>query len=61
MLIDKIMDERKDKKSLKEKQAQAAKQRPENMTDAEWQAYVKKKAIDDVRKAGERLAEARGG
>lgn len=58
ILIDKIMDEEyeRKKKSLNQKKAEAMKEKPENVSDEEWREYIKKKAIDDMRKAGAKLA-----
>jgi len=58
MLIDKIMDEDlKRRKSLKEKQVEAVKGAPGKMSDEEWQSYVKKKKIEEMRAAGAKLAQ----
>jgi len=61
MLIDKIMDEDlKRRKSLKDRQSEAVKGSPEKMSDDEWQNYVKKKKIEEMRAAGAKLAQKCG-
>lgn len=58
MLIDKIMDEDlKRRKSLKDRQSETVKGTPEKMSDEEWQSYVKKKKIEEMRAAGAKLAQ----
>ena len=58
ILMDKIVDERYElkKKSLDQKKAETLKGKPENVNDAEWNDYIRKKAIEDMRKAGAKLA-----
>ncbi|MBU4300560.1 MAG: hypothetical protein ABIF85_06605 [Nanoarchaeota archaeon] len=60
LLMDKIMDEKYElrKKSLDQKKAETLKGKPENKSDAEWNEYIRKKAIEDMRKAGAKLASA---
>lgn len=60
ILMDKIMDEDYEhrKKSLDQKKAETVKGKPENVSEAEWNEYIKKKAIEDMRKAGTKLAAA---
>lgn len=60
ILIDKIIDEdyERRKKSLSQKKAEAVKGKPDNVSEEEWREYIKKKAIDDMRKAGAKLAGA---
>lgn len=60
ILMDKIMDERYElkKKSLDQKKAETLKGKPENVSDAEWNDYIRKKSIEDMRKAGAKLASA---
>ena len=60
ILMDKIVDERYElkKKSLDQKKAETLKGKPENVSDAEWNDYIRKKAIEDMRKAGAKLASA---
>ena len=60
ILIDKILDEdyERRKRSLEQKKAEAVKGKPENLSDAEWREYIRKKTIDDMRKAGAKLASA---
>ncbi|VVB60117.1 Uncharacterised protein [uncultured archaeon] len=60
ILIDKIMDDdyERRKKSLNQKKAETVKGKPENVSEEEWREYIKKKAIDDMRKAGAKLAGA---
>lgn len=61
LLIDKIMDEDyKRRKSLKDKQAEAAKGAPGKMSEEEWKAYVRKKTIEEMRAAGAKLASKSG-
>lgn len=58
MLIDKILDEdyERKKKGLNQKKSETVKGKPDNVSDEEWQEYIKKKAIEDMRKAGAKLA-----
>ncbi len=60
ILIDKIIDEdyERRKKSLSQKKAETVKGKPENVSDEEWKEYIKKKTIEDMRKAGAKLAAA---
>ncbi len=60
ILMDKIVDEEYEhrKKSLNQKKAETLKRKPENVSDAEWNEYIRKKAIEDMRKAGAKLAAA---
>ncbi len=60
ILIDKIMNEdyERRKKNLDQKKAEAVKGKPENVSEEEWRAYIKKKTIEDMRKAGAKLAAA---
>ena len=44
------------KKSLDQKKAETIKSKPENISDVEWKDYIRKKAIEDMRKAGAKLA-----
>lgn len=60
ILMDKIMDERYElrKKSLDQKKAETVKGKSDTVSDAEWNDHIKKKAIEDMRKAGAKLASA---
>jgi len=60
ILMDKIVDEEYEhrKKSLDQKKSETLKGKPGNVSDAEWNEYIKKKAIEDMRKAGAKLASA---
>lgn len=56
MLIDKALEGKKKEKSIEEKKAEAVKGTPDGTSEAEWKEYIRKKTIENLRKAGAELA-----